>query len=110
MIYVLHVIRSKVFAMKTVVTSRIDSDLKERVANILQDYGLTTSEAIRKMFEEVAVHNAPDYLKKSNTGEHEMKHKVARLNSLYVHGYEDSSEEELSAMRIEERHASSSRH
>ena len=109
-IYVLHVILSEVFAMETVVTSRIDSGLKERVANILQKNGLTTSDAIRQMFEDVVMNNSPTYLKERETDKKEVKSKIARLDSLYVHGYEDSTDDELREMRIEDRYASSSRH
>ena len=109
-IYVLHVIRREVFAMETVVTSRIDSGLKERVANILQKNGLTTSDAIRQMFEDVVMNNSPTYLKERETDKKEVKSKIARLDSLYVHGYEDSTDDELREMRIEDRYASSSRH
>lgn len=109
-IYVLHVIQREVFAMETVVTSRIDSGLKERVANILQKNGLTTSDAIRQMFEDVVMNNSPTYLKERETDKKEVKSKIARLDSLYVHGYENSTDDELREMRIEDRYASSFRH
>ena len=96
--------------METVVTSRIDSGLKERVANILQKNGLTTSDAIRQMFEDVVMNNSPTYLKERETDKKEVKSKIARLDSLYVHGYENSTDDELREMRIEDRYASSFRH
>ena len=95
--------------METLVTSRIDSNLKDRVTGILKENGLTTSDAIRQMFEAVAINNAPDYFKARTTDRQQAKDKIARLDNIYVRGFENCTDEELRKMRIENRYATFSR-
>ena len=96
--------------METIVTSRIEADLKNRVVCILRDRGLTASDAIRQMFEQVAMSNDVQFLATKKADVVDMRHKIAHLDSIYVHGFEDMSDGDLKRMRREERYAAVPRH
>ncbi len=96
--------------METVVTSRIDSDLKDRAVGVLNKRGLTASDAIRKMFEQVAMGNDALFSDATKPDAQEARQKIARLDAIYVHGFEDATDEDLGRMRREERYATVSGH
>ena len=96
--------------METVVTSRIDSDLKDRVVGILRNKGLTASDAIRQMFEQVAMGNTSQFMDDAKVDALEAKQKIARLDAIYVHGFENATDEDLRKTRLEERYATVSGH
>ncbi len=96
--------------MQTVVTSRIDSSLKDRAADILNANGLSVSDAIRQMFEAVVINNTPAFLDNNQTVKQTAKEKIAKLDEIYVHGFENCSDEELQKLRIEDRYAPISGH
>ena len=96
--------------METVVTSRIDSDLKDRVVGILRSKGLTASDAIRQMFEQVAMGNTSQFMEDAKIDALEAKQKIARLDAIYVHGFENATDEDLRKTRLEERYAIVSGH
>ena len=91
--------------METVVTSRIDSDLKDKAVCALSEKGLTASDAIRKMFEQVAMGNETLFADATKPDAQEVRQKIARLDGIYVHGFEGSTDEDLKRMRREERYA-----
>lgn len=91
--------------METVVTSRIDSDLKDRAVGVLRERGLTASDAIRQMFEQVAVGNDVQFLDNNKVDVVQARQRIERLDAIYVHGFEDASDEELKRARREERYA-----
>lgn len=91
--------------MQTVVTSRIDADLKNRVVGVLDASGLSISDAIRQMFEAIAINNTPVFLDNSKTDAKAAKEKITTLDKIYVHGFENCSDKELQKLRIEERYA-----
>ena len=96
--------------METVVTARIDSDLKDRVVGILRNKGLTASDAIRQMFEQVAMGNTSQFMDDIKVDALEAKQKIARLDAIYVHGFENATDEDLRKTRLEERYATVSGH
>ena len=96
--------------METVVTSRIDSDLKDKALSVLSKRGLTASDAIRKMFEQVAMGNETLFADTTKPNAQEVSQKIARLDAIYVHGFEGSTDEDLKRMRREERYATVSGH
>ena len=96
--------------MQSLVTSRIDTDLKNRAVEVLQQNGLTTSDAIRQMFEHVVETNsAPfantNYFNNANGADdkgnaynrisNDTKKKISRLDSLCVQGYEDATDNDI---------------
>ena len=91
--------------METVVTARIDSDLKDRVVGILRNKGLTASDAIRQMFEQVTMGNTSQFMDDAKVDALEAKQKIARLDAIYVHGFENATDEDLRKTRLEERYA-----
>ena len=96
--------------METVVTSRIDSDLKDKALSVLSKRGLTASDAIRKMFEQVAMGNDALFSDATKPNAQEVRRKIARLDAIYVHGFECATDEDLRRMRREERYATISGH
>ncbi len=96
--------------METVVTSRIDSDLKDKAVGILQQRGLTASDAIRQMFEQVAINNDVQFLTAERVDFAKAKEKIARIDSIYVRGFEDATDEDLKRARLEDRYATVSGH
>ncbi len=101
--------------MESIVTTRIDADLKQRVASVLKEEGITMSVAIRQMFEQIARENSFSQNSFNRTNSKTVnvksaKKKIASLDSLYVRGFENSTDEEIKQMRMEDRYAAIPRH
>lgn len=91
--------------MDAIVTARVDERVKAAAIPVLERHGYTPSEVIRELFSIIVQSNEIPFETQSESDPEHMESIIKRFNSLKIHGYSDLSDEDVRAMRLEERYA-----
>ena len=90
--------------MESMLTVRLESEIKEKATLILRSEGYSPSAAVRELFEYVAKNQTLPFAKKRNVSQAEIKHRLAALERMQISDLSTISDTEVKDMRMKERY------
>ena len=91
--------------METLVTSRIDTNIKASAVPVFEKFGYTTSTAIRKLFDYAATQKVmPFEVLQKKPSSNIVQEKIAAFDSLRITGLEKTSDDDVKQARLKARY------
>lgn len=95
--------------MGTIITARIDEEIKARASAIMKRQGYTPSAAVQQLFEYTVKHDALPFEDGSRPSEEEIHRMVKALDACHTKHALDLTNEELREDRLRNMHGSGAR-
>ncbi len=90
--------------MESVLTVRIDGDMKDRASEVMRREGYTPSSAVRSMFDYIVKHDAMPFSQKTKLSQDEMIRRIAAFDSVHTKQPLTLTDEELRDERLRSRY------
>ena len=93
--------------MESVMTVRLNGDMKERAAAIMRREGYTPSSAVRRLFEYTVKHDGLPFEKSEKPDRDELRRRIEAFDQVHTKRPLTMSDEELREARLKDRYGAS---
>lgn len=90
--------------MDSVLTVRLDTDLKERGTRVMERHGLTPSQSVRKLFAYAAQNDTLPFEGEQSASREDIARRIAAFDACHTKTPLSLSDDELRALRLRERY------
>lgn len=90
--------------MESVLTVRLDSNLKERGTHVMRQCGFTPSQAVRNLFDYVVANNGLPFVEKPGADKDAVRERIRAFDRCHTKEPLTLSDEELRDERLRERY------
>lgn len=92
--------------MEAMLTVRLDADVKRRGAQAMSNMGVTPSQAVRKLFDYAATHDALPFETGSKPSKEDIRDRIAAFDRCHTKAPLTMTDEELREERLKDRYGS----